>query len=352
MGDENMVKERGLFRAFLGGHEATVASTFSRLATANDIDRTVDERLGLFHARVALPEEDGSGFWRFLSISDDIFVVLTDCTFSAIRHEHVMAEGLVEFHFLLEGPVALSLPQTDDATEPPNVSLMSCQPALGMAYDVVCQPGTYKMASLYILPTLLEKSFGLNTEQGTVRQLLHPAAGTMAMVEQKIDREFIRVLRDLFGLDFGTARVMPMALALIIELLTLSADAIDRGSRAKEGTIIFTARELAMFKQAQEILATDFSETLTIPHLAKRLGTNVTKLKSGFRLLYGTTIFAYRNRYRMDLAMDLLTTGSMSVAEVSQTIGFRHQASFTSAFRAHFGLIPKQVRRRVVQGTA
>jgi AraC-like DNA-binding protein len=336
-------KAKGLFRAFLG--ETTVAGVFRKLATENTA--AAGNRFDLLQARVDLPAEDGAGFWRFLALGDDVFVVLTDCTFAEPRHERVAAEGLVEFHFLLEGPVELTLPQADDSTAPSSASLMACRQAPGMAYDVVCQPGVYRMASLYVRPELLEHSFGLDGSRGMAAQLLHPADGTMAVAEQKIDLDFLRVLRDLFAIGFDGARDTPVAAARLIELLALSAAAIDRGGKAEEESIVFTARELAMFDRARELLATDFSETPTIPKLARRLGTNATKLKSGFRLLYGTTIFAYRNRLRMDRAMELLAAGEMPIAAIAHTVGFRHQASFTSAFRAHFGPTPKQARRRV-----
>ena len=352
MGDfGSAAKEKGLFRAFLGGEQGTVAAVFTHLAAA-DVPKDVDERLRLFHARFDLPREDGSGFWRFFSVTDDIFAVLTDCSYATVRHEHVVAEGRVEFHFLLEGPVELSLPHGHDATAPSSVSLIVCQQAPGMAYDVVCQPGAYKMVSLYVRPNLLEKSFGLNAPQLMVQQLLRPADGTIAVTEQKIDLEFLRVLRDLFEIDFDGARRLPLASARIIELLALSADAIDRSGRAEEELIVFTARELAMFNRAREVLSSDFSESQTIPKLARKLGTNATKLKSGFRLLYGTTIFAYRNRHRMDRAMHLLVAGELPIATVAHAVGFHHQASFTSAFRAHFGLTPKQARQRVTSTVA
>jgi AraC-like DNA-binding protein len=338
---------KGLFRAFLG--EATVAAVFRKLAAMGNAG-TVDNRFGLFQVRVDLPAEDGTGFWRFLALDDDVFFVLTNCAFAAARREHVAAEGLVEFHFLLEGPVELTLPRAHDPTAPTNVSLMACRQAPGMAYDVVCQPGVYRMASLYVRPELLERSFGLDRERGMAAQLLHPADGTMAVTEQKIDLDFLRVLRDLFGIGFDGARDVPLAAARLIELLALSAAAIDRGGAADEDSIVFTARELAMFDRAREVLATDFSESLTIPGLARRLGTNATKLKSGFRLLYGTTIFAYRNRRRMDRAMELLAAGEMPIVAVAHAVGFRHQASFTSAFRAHFGFTPRQARQRVSSG--
>lgn len=336
---------KGLFRAFLG--EATVAAVFRKLGTVENA--AADERFGLFQARVDLPAEDGAGFWRFLALDDDVFVVITDCTFAAARHERVTAEGLVEFHFLIEGPVELTLPQARNPTAPTSVSLMACRQAPGMAYEVVCQPGVYRMCSLYVQPELLERSFGLDGTRGMAARLLHPADGTMAVIEQKIDLDFLRVLRDLFGIGFDGARDTALAVARLIELLALSAAAIDR-SAAEEDSIVFTAREMAMFDRAREVLASDFSETLTIPGLARRLGTNTTKLKSGFRLLYGTTIFAYRNRHRMDRAMELLAAGETPIATVSHAVGFRHQASFTSAFRAHFGFTPRQARQRLSSG--
>lgn len=340
----------GLFRARFGGSGGTVAAAFGKLKAAADVERLTDGGLGLFSARFDLPEEEGSGCWRFLSPHDGIFVILTDCSYATVRQERVVAEGLLELHFLLEGPVELSLQQDGDTTAPSNVSLMACQQAMGMAYDVVCQPGAYKMASFYIRPALFRESFGMDGEQTTVRQLLSPREGTMAMTEHKIDPEFLRRLRDLFEVKFAGARDLALASAMIVELLALSADAIERGSNAEEQSIVFTARELAMFDRAREVLASDFSESQTIQRLARKLGTNATKLKSGFRLLYGTTIFAFRNRHRMDKAMQLLAKGETPIAAVAHAVGFRHQASFTSAFRAHFGLTPKQARQRLAPG--
>lgn len=342
--------DKGLFRVRFGGPDGTVAAAFARLKTAPDVRRLSDAGLGLFFARADLPPEEGSGSWSFLSPRDGIFVILTDCSYADMRHERVVAEGLLEFHFLLEGPVELSLAQQEDTTAPTNVSLMACQQTAGMSYDVVCQPGAYRMASFYIRPALFRESFGVADEKGTVRQLLSPREGTMAMAEHKIAPEFLRRLRDLFEVSFANPRDLTLASAIVLELLVMSADTIERGGKAEEQSIIFTARDLAMFDRAREVLASDFSESLTIPRLARKLGTNSTKLKGGFKLLYGTTIFAYRNRRRMDRAMQLLAEGEDPIAAVSHAVGFRHQASFTSAFRAHFGMTPKQARQRLVAG--
>lgn len=352
MDREAVAGRGGLFRAYFGGREGTVAAAFQNIASSAEVSQQVDTHLSLRYSCFDLPSSEGKGSWRFLSPADGIFVVLTDCEYYAVRQEHVVAEGLLEFHLLLEGPVELSLPQERDATATSDVSLIVCQQAAGMAYDVVCQPGRYRMASFYVRPALLRDSFGMDTGQSMVRQLLSPGEETVAMTEQKIDPEFLRRLRDLFEIGFTARRDLPLAAARVIELLVLAVEALHRVGSAEEQSIVFTARELTMFDRARQILANDFSESLTIPRLARRLGTNATKLKSGFRLLYGTTIFAYRNRHRMDRAMELLAKDETSIAVVAYAVGFRHQASFTSAFRAHFGMTPKQARHRLASSGA
>lgn len=339
-GDGRAKSQKGLLRGLFGGKEDTVAAVFRHLEAASPPGRR-DDLLGLFETAFEIPEGEGSGVWRFLSIRAGLYAVLTDCAYTEARREHVVAEGLVEFHFLLEGPVELSLPQDRDVAAPSGASLLVCRQAQGIAYDVLCQPGAYRMLSFYVPPEMLELSFGLDASGGVASQLLRPADGTMAIVEQKIDADSVRALRDLFEIRFDKPGALPLACARILEILSLSASALDRRGKAEEKSIVFSARELLMFDRARELLAKDFIETQTIPKLARKLGTNSTKLKSGFRLLYGATIFSYRNRRRMDRAMELLVAGE-PIATVARAVGFRHQASFTSAFRSHFGLTPKQ----------
>ena len=105
--------------------------------------------------------------------------------------------------------------------------------------------------------------------------------------------------------------------------------------------IVFTARELAMFNRAREVLSSDFSESQTIPKLARKLGTNATKLKSGFRLLYGTTIFAYRNRHRMDRAMHLLVAGETADRNCCPRCGLSPSGQFHFGISRSFRAYPK-----------
>lgn len=340
-------EEKGLFRAMFGGTEGTVAAVFRHFSgNASRFSPQEDPRWRISHVCVDLPEDEGRGYWRFLSLADDVFVVITDCDYAVPRRERVVAEGLVEFHFLLEAPVELSLPKEAEGTVPAGVTLLACQQAQGLNYEVACQPGSFRMVSLYATPKALEESFGFGLEQGSTGYgLLHPAPGTISISERKIDLEFLGMLQQLFRIGVDERRDLAMAASCILQLLSATTAIFNQPNGEPDDAMVFTPRELAMFEQAREILSTDFTGSLTIPGLARTLGTNSTKLKSGFKFLYGTTIFNFRNRHRMDHAMHLLVSEKLAISTIAQAVGFRHHASFTTAFRAHFGFPPKLARK-------
>jgi AraC-like DNA-binding protein len=60
---------------------------------------------------------------------------------------------------------------------------------------------------------------------------------------------------------------------------------------------------------------------LSLPELAGYAGINETKLKRGFRKVYGTSVFGYLRNQRLDKARILLETGDMNVSEVAYSVG-------------------------------
>jgi len=337
---------KGLFRAVLGSPKNTLQAVFDRLSQDSDeYPKMVDTRWNVMHVRVDLPPDEGTGFWRVVSISNEIFAVITECQYTEPRFERVPAEGLVEFHFVLKGPVELALPQDNRAEAALTATtMMACHQAAGGAYDVQCLPGAFRMISLYVRPQLLTASYGFgHKENSGASRLLRPEVRSIVILEEKIDIDFVRVLRELFDLEFDERRDLMLAVGKIFELLALSSAALDDSRQV--APLMFSEKELEMFSQAREILTTDLSGNLTIAALARTLGTNSTKLKSGFKLLYGMTIFNFRNRYRMMRAMEMLAEHKQPISVVAHAAGYEHQASFTSAFKAHFGFSPKTARQ-------
>ena len=213
---------KGLFRTALVGRGGTTRAAFRSLVERpGDRLRLVDARWHTAYSRVDLPPDEGAGYWKLLSINDEIYMIVTDCDYAATRFEKVPSEGLIEFHFVLEGPVALDVPRAHEPSLTA-ATIMACHQAPGVSYDVCCLPGRYRMISLYVHPRMLSDSFGFGLLPGTrAAQLMLPAPGAMAMIEAPTTVEIVTVLRDVFTLEFNARRDLMLAIARMFELLSL-----------------------------------------------------------------------------------------------------------------------------------
>jgi len=345
--------QRGLFRQELGDESRTLASVFRRVTEGlTGRDRLTDARQKIFHACVDLQGPDDKGYWRFITVRDEIFAIITECEFAEARVERVVDEGFVEFHIVMSSPVELSLSKPDrDERKFDEATLIACRNAVDVGYSVHLSPGQTSMIGIYVDPDLLRESFGLDGgEIADIQKLLNPQPGTITVLEQRLTTEIIGCLREIRAIAFTEQRDLVLAAAKLHELLYFIVSALRSRENVDDPSVVFTQRDLLMFERARELLSMQLDRALTLPELAKELGTNATKLKSGFKLLYGTTIFSYRLRFRMDHAMKLLAEESMPISHVARAVGYERQASFTSAFKGHFGFLPKSVRRLQVTG--
>lgn len=64
-----------------------------------------------------------------------------------------------------------------------------------------------------------------------------------------------------------------------------------------------------------------------------------------FKREFGISPQAYRNRYRMQLAVELLAEGKKSVQAIATELGFKHLSHFSGQFRRTFGVSPRAMRR-------
>lgn len=94
----------------------------------------------------------------------------------------------------------------------------------------------------------------------------------------------------------------------------------------------------------KEIISNDF-EHMTIPNLALTVGINQTKLKMGFKEIFGQTVFGFLSDLRMNKAKELLISTEMSVSEIAYTVGYNYSQHFVNAFKKHYGCIPSDIRK-------
>jgi AraC family transcriptional regulator, transcriptional activator of the genes for pyochelin and ferripyochelin receptors len=97
---------------------------------------------------------------------------------------------------------------------------------------------------------------------------------------------------------------------------------------------------------AKEILARNLENPPRLFDLARTVGTSHTQLNQGFRKMYGTSVFGYLRKLRLDEARNLLEKGNSNVTEAALAVGYNSISSFTRAFSEHFGLNPMKFMKR------
>ncbi|MBB5863625.1 AraC-like DNA-binding protein [Xanthomonas arboricola] len=83
---------------------------------------------------------------------------------------------------------------------------------------------------------------------------------------------------------------------------------------------------------------------LSLPELARRMGTNSNYLSRALNEGLGQTFSAFVNALRIAEAQRLLA-GDQDILPIALAVGFGSKASFNRVFRAHFGCTPSDYRR-------
>jgi AraC-like DNA-binding protein len=83
----------------------------------------------------------------------------------------------------------------------------------------------------------------------------------------------------------------------------------------------------------------------TIDELAKTANMSPSKLKKNFKQVYGSPIYEYYQKNRMQRAKNMLLTGNYSVKEVGLGLGYANLSNFTLAFKKEFQQLPSDFLR-------
>jgi AraC-like DNA-binding protein len=85
----------------------------------------------------------------------------------------------------------------------------------------------------------------------------------------------------------------------------------------------------------------------TIETLARQSGVSRTVLAERFTELVGIPPMHYLAKWRMQIASELLSSGSANIARIAADIGYESEAAFSRAFKKMIGVPPSAWRRGV-----
>ncbi|MGO3161912.1 helix-turn-helix domain-containing protein [Sphingobacterium sp. JB170] len=108
---------------------------------------------------------------------------------------------------------------------------------------------------------------------------------------------------------------------------------------------ILQGTDIEKLEHVREILESNFIDPPAQKELARIALLNESKLRTGFKKYFGTTIYDFVTRLRMVEARRLIVEEKKNnMYEIGNLVGFKHQASFTNAFKRYYGMPPSEVR--------
>lgn len=165
---------------------------------------------------------------------------------------------------------------------------------------------------------------------------IQPCTKSKNVLEQMVHHNYEGVLKNIFLQSKS------------LELLLFSSDQfIQNDTEERYGCRFLTQMEdRSKIEKARTILLEQLDAPITIRELARKVAMNECYLKKGFKAMYGTTIYDYFQKERMEKARGLLYEKGMSVSEVAMMMGYSCISHFSTAFKKHTGLKPCELLLR------
>lgn len=135
-------------------------------------------------------------------------------------------------------------------------------------------------------------------------------------------------------------------LHLQAETLGFVAAFLDRSNLLTERRPVLSREDRLRLERARDLLLADLSKAPALSELAAASGLGLVKLKQGFRVLFGCSVYALFLQERMLAAHRRLLSGGFSVTEVATDLGYSNISHFAAAFRRQFGVSPGEIARR------
>lgn len=126
-----------------------------------------------------------------------------------------------------------------------------------------------------------------------------------------------------------------------LELIALKLAQLQTSQPCSTALGSLNSDDIDRIHAARRILVENPDNPPSLMELSRRVNLNDYKLKVGFKAVFGTTVFGYLHRHRMELARQMLSDRRLNVKEVAQAVGYANQSRFAAAFRKQFGVNPK-----------
>ncbi len=285
-------------------------------------------------------ENVAQSFYEETTISSGFFILkFNNETNEKQTFKREVSSNFIQFHFCIKGSASFvfndgnyKLPISEEN------SLLLYNPQRDLPINLVLNNHSWVLSVL--LP--INKFHSLfSTEANYITFLSEENKDRKYYKDAHISPSMAIVLNQLMNYNLHPT-IKPLYFkAKAYELLSLY---FNRPADADVEQCPFLADEdnVSKIKKAKQIMIARMAEPPTLQELADEINLPINRLKEGFKQVYGDSVFSFLFDYKMEVARQLLATGSHNVNEVGLKVGYSTSSHFIAAFKKRFGTTPKK----------
>jgi AraC-like DNA-binding protein len=255
------------------------------------------------------------------------------------RAERQIHQGLIQFHFGIKGKAKFIFNQGNyglDLHEEKALLLYNPQKELPLNLELA--PHSWVIS---VIISIKKFHSLFSTESDYIPFLSEENKDKKYYDESNISPSMAIVLSQLFHFNLNPSIKNLYYKGKGYELLSLYFNRSE-DPNAEQCPFLIDEDNVMKIRRAKEIIIANISEPPGLHELADQVGLNLKKLKTGFKQIYGDTVYGFLFDYKMDYARKLLDSGSYNVNEVGLKIGYSTGSHFISAFKKKFATTPKK----------
>ncbi|GAB5398433.1 MAG: helix-turn-helix transcriptional regulator [Aureisphaera sp.] len=250
-----------------------------------------------------------------------------------------VSSSFIQFHFCVKGNASFSfnngnyrLPIQD------NTSLLLYNPERDLPIEVSVSPHSWVLSVL--LPIKKFHTF-FSTDAHYITFLSEENKDRKYYKDGRISPSMSIVLNQLVHYNLHPSVKSLYFKGKAYELLSLYFNR-EEDVDVEQCPFLVDEQNVAKIKKAKEIVISRMSEPPTLQEIADEIQLPINKLKEGFKQIYGDSVFSFLFDYKMEVARQLLASGTHNVNEVGHKVGYSTASHFISAFKKKFGTTPKK----------
>lgn len=131
----------------------------------------------------------------------------------------------------------------------------------------------------------------------------------------------------------------------VVELLMyLNAADISEYHRKER---YFSGSQVKKVKEMQRYMISDLRRHDTLHELAHKFDLSLTTMKSCFREVYGSSVQAYMQAYRVQAATVFLRDTDKNITQIALEMGYDNPSKFSEVFKKKTGYTPSDYRKKM-----